>query len=74
MLEIIVGILCVWLILKSLKLAFKAAWGAAKIVASLLFGVAIPLLFYCVIFVGGIVVLIPLALIAIAFGILKFLL
>lgn len=71
MLDLIVTVLFCWLFFKAVGLAFRVAWGAAKIVASLLFAVAVPLLFVCLAFAGGIVLLLPLALIGIAFGLLK---
>lgn len=71
MLELLIIVLFVWLFCKALKLAFKVAWGAAKITASLLFAIAVPLLVLCLVFAGGILLLIPVALIAIAFGVLK---
>ena len=48
----------VWLFVKSVGLAFHVTWGLAKIAATLLFVIALPLL-------------LPLALVAAAFGILK---
>lgn len=60
-----------WLFFKALGLAFRMAWGTAKIIASVLFSIAVPLLIACLIFAGGIVLLLPLALVGIAFGLLK---
>ncbi len=71
MLEILTIVVFVWLLLKALKLAFKLTWGVAKIVASILMAVALPLLIGCLVFAGGIVLMIPIALILIALGILK---
>lgn len=71
MLEIISIILFCWLFFKALGLAFRMAWGGAKIVASLLFAIAVPTLIGCLLFAGGVLLLIPLAIIGIAFGILK---
>lgn len=71
MLDLIVIILFCWLFFKAIGLAFRAAWGVTKIVASVLFAIAVPLLFVCLAFAGGIVLLAPLALIGIAFGLLK---
>lgn len=71
MLEILLTIVTLWLFFKALGLAFRLTWGAAKIIASLLFAVAIPLLGVILFFAGGLLVLIPLALIGLAFGILK---
>lgn len=71
MMELLAVILFCWIFFKALGLAFRMAWGAARIVASLLFAVALPLLVLCLIFAGGIFLLLPLALAGIAFGLLK---
>lgn len=69
--EILLVILFCWLFFKTMGLAFRVAWGTAKILASLLFAVAVPMLVLCLMFAGGIVLLLPLALIGLAFGLLK---
>lgn len=71
MLEILTVILFCWLFFKALGLAFRVAWGTTKILASLLFTVAVPMLVVCLLFAGGIALLLPLALVGIAFGLLK---
>lgn len=71
MLEILLIVLFCWLFFKALGLAFRVAWGTAKIIASLLFAVALPLLGVCLTFAGGLMLLIPIALIAIALALLK---
>lgn len=71
MFELLVLIVTVWLGFKVLGLLFKTAWGFTKIAASLLMVLAVPLLFLCLIFAGGILLLIPAVMIAIALGILK---
>lgn len=71
MLEILVIVLFCWLFFKAVGLAFRVAWGAAKIVASLLLTLAIPLLILCLMFAGGIVLLVPVAMIGAAVGLLK---
>lgn len=71
MLNLLLTVLFCWLCFKAIGLAFKATWGVTKIIASLLFAVAIPLLIVCLVFAGGLLLLVPLALIGIAFGILK---
>ncbi len=71
MFEILVIVLFVWLMAKVIGLTFKLTWGAAKIMASLLLVVAVPVLFVCLLFVGGIALLLPIALIGIAFAIVK---
>lgn len=71
MLEFLIVILFCWLFFKAAGLAFRVAWGTAKILASVLFTIAVPLLVICLVFAGGIALLLPLALIGIAFGVLK---
>ena len=71
MMELLLVILFCWLLFKAVKLAFRMAWGTAKIIASILFAVAVPLLVLCLVFAGGLVLLLPLALVGIAFGVLK---
>ena len=71
MLEFLMVILFCWLFFKALGLAFRAAWGTAKILASLLLAVAVPLLVICLVFAGGLMVLLPVTLIGAAFGLLK---
>ena len=71
MLEILFTVLFVWLLMKTIGLAFRVAWGATKIVASILFSLAVPLLVLCLIFAGGLLILVPLAMLGAAFGLLK---
>lgn len=72
MLEILAVVLFCWLFFKAMGLAFRVAWGTAKIAASLLFAVAVPMLIGGVVFAGGILLLLlPLILVAIAFALLK---
>lgn len=71
MLEILTVILFCWLFFKAIGLAFRVAWGTTKLIASLLFALAVPMLIICLIFAGGIALLLPLALVGIAFGLLK---
>ena len=71
MLELLFVAAFFWLFFKALGLAFRMAWGTAKVIASVLFGLAVPLLIVCAVFAGGIALLLPLALVGIAFGLLK---
>lgn len=72
MFEILILIITVWLGLKVLGLLFRTAWGLAKGLASILFALAIPMLFLFLIFAGsGILLLIPTLMITVAFGLLK---
>lgn len=71
MFELLTVIVFVWLLVKSAGLAFKLTWSAAKVIASILMAVALPVLAVCLIFAGGIVLIVPIVITAIAFGLLK---
>ena len=71
MFELLVIAIFIWLLVKAIGLAFKLTWGVAKIAASILITLAFPVLIICLIFVGGIALLVPIIMIAIAAGILK---
>ena len=71
MFELLTIAIFIWLLVKSIGLAFKLTWGVAKIAASILIGLAFPVLIVCLVFVGGIALLVPVVMIAIAAGILK---
>ena len=71
MFELLTIAIFIWLLVKSIGLAFKLTWGVAKIAASILIGLAYPVLIECFVFVGGIALLVPVIMIAIAAGILK---
>lgn len=71
MLDIIISVLFFWLLFKSVGLALKMTWGIAKVIASVLFTVALPLLLFCLFFAGGLLILVPLGLVLLALGLLK---
>lgn len=71
MFEILVVIAFIGLTIKFFGLAFRITWGAAKIVASLLLALALPVLMICMIFAGGLALLLPIALVAVAIGMLR---
>ncbi len=71
MLELLMTLLCIWLCFRVIGLAFRVAWGATKIAASILFALALPALLGCLLFAGGLLLLVPLGLLALAFGLLK---
>ena len=71
MLELLVVLLFCWLFWQAMKLAFRIAWGAAKVIAVVLFILSVPTLIGCLLFAGGMLLLLPLLLIAIAAGILR---
>ena len=71
MFELLTIVVFVWLLAKAIGLAFKLTWGMAKIVASILMVLALPLLIVCLLFVSGAIVIVPVAMIGIAAGIMK---
>ena len=71
MLELFAAVLFCWLLFKSIGLAFRITWGIAKCIVSVLFFLAVPLFIGCLLFAGGLAILLPLGLVALAFGILR---
>ena len=71
MFELLTIAIFFWLVVKAIGLVFKLTWGVAKITAGILIGLAFPVLIVCFLFVGGIALLVPVAMIAIAVGIVK---
>ncbi len=69
--EIAITVLFVWLFLKALKLTFKITWGITKIIAVILFVIALPTLIGCLLSAGGAILMLPLALVGAAFGLVK---
>ena len=71
MLDILILIVFCWLSFKLLGLFLRMTWGIAKIIAALLFIIALPMLVLMLIFTGGMLLMIPLGLIALALGVVK---
>ena len=71
MTEIIITVLAVVLLIKALSLTFRITWGIAKIVATILLALAIPIFITGLILFGGFFLLIPVGLIAAAIGVIK---
>ena len=71
MFELLVLILFCWLFVKTIGLAFRVTWGLAKVVAVILFVLALPTLIGCFLVAGGILLLIPVALIGLAWSVLR---
>ena len=71
MFTIVTVIIFIWLLFKAVGLLISLTWGTAKIAAAVLIGLALPVLIMCLLFVGGIVLLAPLVMVAIAAWILK---
>lgn len=71
MLDLLVWILFCWIFFGSIKLMFKIAWGVAKILAVILLVLSLPSLIGCLLYASGVILLLPVVLIAIAWGMLK---
>ena len=54
-----------WLFFHSIGLALHLTWCAAKVIAALLFAVALPVLLVCLFVAGGLLLLVPLGLIGV---------
>ena len=71
MIELIsLGLSC-WLFIVVGKLLFKVAWGTTKIIASILFILALPTLIGCLLLASGLVLLVPVGLLILAVLLLK---
>lgn len=71
MFELLVIVLFCWIFFGVIKLTFKVAWGLAKVAAVILFILALPSLIGCLLYASGIILLMPVVLIGLAWGILK---
>ena len=71
MIEILTIVLFCWLFFHAVKLTFKITWGVAKALAVILFVISLPTLIGCLMFASGVILLVPLAVIALAWVMLK---
>lgn len=71
MFEILCTILFVWLFIKVFGLVFKVARSLTKVLATIFFVTALPALIVCFIFAGGILLLLPVGLLGLAFALLS---
>lgn len=71
MFELLTVVIFVWLVWKAIGLAFRLTWGIAKFAASVLIALAMPLLAFFILCVGGAVIILPIILVAIALWILR---
>ena len=71
MIEILCIALFIWLFIKVFGLVFKAAWSLTKIIAMVLFVMALPALIVCFIIAGGFLLLIPVAFLGSALALLN---
>lgn len=71
MFKVLVILLFIGLLGSSIRLALRLTWGVAKIIAALLMVLALPVLILCLIFAGGLILLLPVAMVGIAAAVLK---
>ena len=71
MFEFLMIIFFLWLMIKAIGFALKLTWGVAKIAASILMVIALPALILCLLFAGGLLLIVPVMIVGIAAGILK---
>ena len=71
MLELLTLVVFIWILIKCIGLMLRITWGVAKIVAAIILVLAFPALLVCLLFAGGIALLIPIAMVALAAGIVK---
>ncbi len=71
MFEILTIIISLWIFIKAVKLALKITWGLAKIIATVLLVLFVPVLFVCIFFIGSFTLFLPVITAAAAFIILK---
>ena len=71
MFELLTIIVFAWFLIKTIGLTLKLTWGVAKIVSGILMVLALPLLIIGLLFVGGIVLIVPIIMVCIAAGITK---
>ena len=71
MFELLVLAIFCWVFFGVIKLMFKVARGLAKMLAVILFIMALPSLIGCLLYASGVILLLPVALITVAWGLLK---
>ena len=71
MFEFFMIIFFLWLMIRAIGFALKLTWGVAKIAASILMVIALPALILCLLFAGGLLLIVPVMIVGIAAGILK---
>lgn len=71
MIEILLTVIFIALFVWTAKLLFKISWGIAKILATILLVLALPVLVICLLLAGGAALLIPIGIVAAVVGIIK---
>ena len=71
MFDLLVLFVFLWLFVGAARLALRVTWGSAKFIAVILFVTALPVLIGCLLLTGGVLILLPFAMVGGAVGILK---
>ncbi|MBQ7044757.1 MAG: hypothetical protein IJN78_09205 [Clostridia bacterium] len=71
MIEFLLTVIFIALFVWTAKLLFKISWGIAKIIATVLLVLALPVLVVCFLLAGGVALLIPIAIVGGVVGIIK---
>lgn len=71
MLELLAVLVFIWLLVKSIGLVLRLTWGVAKLIASILMVLALPLLVVCLVFASGLTLIVPIGMIVLAAGVAK---
>ena len=71
MFVLLVLLLFGWLFFVSLRLIFRVTWGLTKLIALVLFVLSLPLLVVFLLLAHGFILLLPVVLVLVAFGLLK---
>ena len=71
MFEILMTVAFVYLVCQFVKMAFRVTWGLAKLGAVILFVLSLPALVGSLLMAGGALLLVPVGLVALAWGILR---
>ena len=71
MFELLTLVVFALILIKCIGLMLRITWGVAKIVATIILVLAFPALLICLLFAGGVALLIPIAMVALAAGIVR---
>lgn len=71
MFEFLIICLFLWISFHLMLFSVKVAWGLAKVISAILFLLAVPAMMVCLVFAGGVFLMLPLAMIGAAYGLLK---
>ena len=71
MFEFLMICLFLWISFHLMMFSVKVAWGLAKVISVILFLLAIPAMLVCLVFAGGVLLILPLTMIGAAYGLLK---